>query len=79
MSWKSFFIITIIIYIVLSLPGIFSIGYVIDWVPEATAFQKVKGYVVEGLTTNFLFKLLIAVIVGLVASLYRNRNSLVKS
>ena len=79
MSWKSFFIITIILYIVLSLPSIFSFGYVIDWVPEATAFQMVKGYVVEGLATNFLFKLLIAVLVGVVASLYRYKRSLVKS
>lgn len=76
MSWKSFFIITILVYILLSLPGIFSLGYVIDWIPDATVFQKARGYVVEGLGANFLLKILIAVIAGLFTSLYR--SSLVK-
>ncbi len=78
MSWKLFFIITFIVYIVLSLPGIFGVGYVIDWVPEATIFQKVKGYVREGLSTNFLLKLFIAIIVGATASLFRSKGNIVK-
>lgn len=75
MSWKSFFIISI----VLSLPVIFANGYVIDWVPEVTIFQKAKGYVVEALTANFLLKLIIAFIVGLIVSLYRSKRSIIKS
>ncbi|WP_404469510.1 hypothetical protein [Sutcliffiella horikoshii] len=78
MSWKLFFIITFIVYIVLSLPGIFGVGYVIDWVPEATIFQKVKGYVREGLSTNFLLKLSITIIVGATTSLFRSKRNIVK-
>ncbi|WP_404430732.1 hypothetical protein [Sutcliffiella horikoshii] len=78
MSWKLFFIIPFIVYIVLSLPGIFGVGYVIDWVPEATIFQKVKGYVREGLTANSLLKLSIAIIVGATASLFRSKRNIVK-
>ncbi|WP_226682991.1 hypothetical protein [Sutcliffiella horikoshii] len=79
MSWKRFFITTITAYIVLSLPGIFSVGYVIDWVPGTTIFQKAKGYVVEGLIAYFLLKIPFAILVGLLASTYRRKRNVVKS
>ncbi|MCG1023588.1 hypothetical protein [Sutcliffiella horikoshii] len=75
MFWKSFFFLTIIVYLLLSLPSILGVGYVIDWVPEATAFQKAKGYIGQGLKVNFLLKLLIAVIVALIASLLRRKRT----
>lgn len=79
MSWKSFLMTTITAYIVLSLPGIFSVGYVIDWVPGTTISQKAKGYVMEGLIAYFLLKLPIAFLVGLLASSYRGKRNVVKS
>jgi hypothetical protein len=75
MHWKSFIIFTIIAYIVLSLPSIFSVGYVIDWVPETTIFQKAKGYVVEGLIAYSLLKLPVATLVGLLASLHKSKRN----
>lgn len=40
----------------------------IDWIPEATLFQKFKGYVIDSLLNNYLIKTLIATIVGIVVS-----------
>ena len=54
---KSFMIVFIAVYFLMSLPGMLAIGYVIDWVPEATLIQKFKGYVIEGLTNNFKSKI----------------------
>jgi len=69
MNLKAFLIIFVLVYVSISLPEIFGIGTVIDWVPEATLFQKLKGYVIEGLLNNFLGKTVIACIVGIVVSL----------
>ncbi|KMJ57235.1 hypothetical protein AB685_17695 [Bacillus sp. LL01] len=74
MHWKRFIITTVFVYTLISIPGILSVGYVIDWVPEATVFQKVKGYAVEGLTANFLLKLPIAAIIGFFASVFNTRK-----
>jgi hypothetical protein len=43
MNLKAFLIKFVIVYVSISLPEIFGIGTVIDWVPEATLFQKLKG------------------------------------
>ena len=59
----------ILIYLLLSLPAVFGIGYVIDWVPEATLGQKFNGYVIEGLKNQFLLKSLCAVIASIALSL----------
>ena len=69
MNLKAFLIIFVLVYVSISLPEIFGIGTVIDWVDEATFFQKLKGYVIEGLLNNFLGKTVIACIVGIVVSL----------
>ncbi|EDL66708.1 hypothetical protein [Bacillus sp. SG-1] len=55
-------IVFFLVYLLLSLPAMFSFGYVIDWVPEATLLQKFKGYVVEGLVQYFLLKVVISII-----------------
>ena len=57
-------IVFFLVYLLLSLPAMFSFGYVIDWVPEATLLQKFKGYVVEGLVQYFLLKVVISIIVA---------------
>lgn len=76
MKMKSFLLGFILIYLLLSLPAVFGIGYVIDWVPEATLGQKFNGYVIEGLKNQFLLKSLCAVIAGLVLSrLLSNRKA----
>lgn len=77
MNLKAFLIGFVLVYILISLPGIIGIGYVIDWVSEATLFQKFKGYVVDGLLDNFLIKIVIASIVGVVVSfvIARRRHS----
>lgn len=69
MNLKAFFITFVFVYISISLLAIVGIGYVIDWVPGATWYQKFKGYVIDGLINNFLIKTIIASIVGFVVSL----------
>jgi len=80
MNIKTFMLIFIMIYIVLSLPAMLGIGYVIDWIPEASLSQQIRGYVIEGLANGFQFKIVISAIasVGLIAFLssYRVRKSL---
>ncbi len=56
----------IIVYVVISLPAMLGIGYVIDWIPEASLSQKLKGYVIEGLTNGFQLKIAISAIASLV-------------
>lgn len=74
MRLKMFVTVFIIVYVLMSLPAILSIGYVIDWIPEATLHQKFKGYVVDGLINNFFLKAVIAIIIGGVISLFVSRN-----
>ena len=69
MNLKAFLITFVFVYVLISLPEILGIGYVIDWVPEATVFQKFQGYVMDGLLNKFLIKTVIACIVGIVVSL----------
>jgi hypothetical protein len=63
---KTFVIGFIIAYLLISLPAMLGIGFVIDWVPEATFLQKFKGYVVDGLIDNYLLKIIISAILGIV-------------
>lgn len=69
MKIKTFLLGFILIYLLLSLPAFFGIGYVIDWVPEATLVQKFNGYVTEGLGNHFLLKSLCATIISVVLNL----------
>ncbi|MET4654838.1 hypothetical protein ABIC15_001559 [Exiguobacterium sp. PvP048] len=69
MNFKIFLLSFILIYLLLNLPAFFGIGYVIDWVPEATLGQKFNGYVIAGLGNQFLLKSLCAVIASIVLSL----------
>ncbi|PIC58055.1 hypothetical protein CSV80_16050 [Sporosarcina sp. P12(2017)] len=66
---KAMFITSVLVYISISLPAILGIGYVIDWVPEATWYQKFIEYLIEGLLNNILIKTIIASLVGIVVSL----------
>lgn len=77
MNLKAFFITFVLVYIAISLPAIVGIGYVIDWIPEATWYQKLKGYVMDGLQNHFLIKTIIASIAGIVVSVVitKRRNS----
>lgn len=79
MNIKTFIFGFIVVYILISLPTMLGIGYVIDWVPEATLLQKFKGYVVEGLTSNYLIKMVISVIVGVIFSLFISKRKANKS
>ncbi|WP_078596418.1 hypothetical protein [Evansella clarkii] len=80
MNFKVFIITFILVYLLLSLPTILGIGYVIDWVPEATIPQKFKEYVADGLLNNFLIKTISSFIVGIIVSLVftgrRQQNSI---
>lgn len=60
-----------VVYILMSLPAMLGLGYVIDWVPEATVLQKITGYVVEGLINNYIIKLVVSLIVGVIYSIFR--------
>lgn len=66
----------IVIYILISLPAILGIGYVIDWVQEATFLQKFKRYVIEGLTNNYLIKIVISIIVSIIFSLVLQKRNI---
>jgi len=72
---KTFILGWIVVYILISLPAMLGIGYVIDWVPDATFLQKLKGYVVEGLTNNYLIKIIISIIVSAILSLFLQKRS----
>ncbi len=60
----------IIAYLLLSLPAMFGIGVMIDWIPEATFSQKVKGYVVEGFTNNYLIKIVVSIFASVLCSFF---------
>jgi len=66
---KTFILSFIVVYLLISLPVMLGFGYVIDWDPEATVLQKFNGYVMEGLTNNYLMKIIISLIVGAIVSL----------
>ncbi|WP_223701817.1 hypothetical protein [Sutcliffiella deserti] len=78
MKIKTYLVVFLSVYVLLSLPAILGIGYVIDWVPEATLLQKFNGYLVEGLLNNYVIKivvaLLVAGVVGLVISKRRQTS-----
>jgi hypothetical protein len=76
MSIKTFFLSFIVIYILISLPAMLGLGYVIDWIPETTELQKFKGYVIEGITNNYLIKIVISTIVGAIFSLFLQKRKL---
>ena len=63
----------IVIYLFISLPAMFGIGYEIDWVSEATFPQKLKGYVIGGLANNYLIKITISIIGSIIFSLFLSR------
>ncbi|TCI35697.1 MULTISPECIES: hypothetical protein [unclassified Exiguobacterium] len=64
MSTKSLTLIFISVYILMSLPAMLGIGYVIDWIPETTLLEKIKGHVIEGLVNNYLFKMVVSGVVS---------------
>lgn len=64
----------LVVYLILSLPALFGIGLVIDWVPEATLLQKINGYVLVGLTDNYLFKCVMAGLISVVLNLLLSKR-----
>ncbi|MFS0673688.1 hypothetical protein [Ornithinibacillus sp. 179-J 7C1 HS] len=68
MNLKAFWVSFVIAFLLMSLPSLFGIGYVIDWTPEATLFQKFTGYVAEVFFNNFPIKLILASLVGIIVS-----------
>jgi len=63
---KTFMFLFIVMYVVLSLPVMLGIGYVIDWIPEASLSHQLREYVIKGLTNGFQLKVSISVIVSLI-------------
>ena len=70
MNSKTFILSFIVIYLLISLTVMLGFGYVIDWDSEATVLQKFKGYVIEGLTNNYLLKTVISLVVSAFVSLF---------
>ena len=60
----------IVVYLLLSLPAMFGMGVVIDWIPEATFLQKVQGYMVEGFTNNYLIKIVVSIFASVLFSFF---------
>jgi len=71
---KRFILSFVITYLFLSLLLSFSIGYTIDWIPEATLTQKIKGYAFEGFTRFSVIKLLIVAGVSILYSLLSSKQ-----
>ena len=69
MNMKTFILSFIVVYLLISLPVMLGFGYVIDWDLETTFLQKFIGYVKEGLTNNYLIKIVISLIVGAIVSI----------
>lgn len=65
---KSFLITFVYVYALVSLAIALGIGYLTDYVPESTIFQKFKVLLIDVLLDNFLIKVVIASIVGIVIS-----------
>ena len=74
MKIKMLMFVFLIVYLALSLPTLFGIGLVIDWVPEATVVQKFNGYVLVGLTDNYLFKFVMAGLISIVLQLVMSKR-----
>lgn len=74
MKIKMLMFIFLVVYLILSLPALFGIGLVIDWVPEATLLQKINGYVLVGLTDNYLFKCVMAGLISVVLNLLLSKR-----
>ncbi|VWX38724.1 hypothetical protein [Exiguobacterium oxidotolerans] len=74
MKIKMLILVFLIVYLALSLPALFGIGLVIDWVPEATVIQKFNGYVLVGLTDNYLFKCVMAGLISIVLQLVMSKR-----
>ncbi|TFE00582.1 hypothetical protein [Jeotgalibacillus salarius] len=74
MKLKTFTSSFIAFYILLSLPGMLGIGYVIDWTSEATLFQKLRGYVLEGLVSHFYVKVAVSIVISAVLSIFLYRR-----
>lgn len=74
MNLKAFLVSFVIAFLLISLPSLFGIGYVIDWTPEASLFQKFTGYVAEVFFNNFPIKLILASLVGIVVSFVMARR-----
>ncbi|MEI5908167.1 hypothetical protein WAK64_14000 [Bacillus spongiae] len=74
MNTKTFILGFFVVYLLISLPAMLGIGYVIDWIPETTFLQKFKGNVIEGLTNNYLIKIVISVIGSAIFSLFLSKS-----
>jgi hypothetical protein len=77
MNLKAFLLTFVVVYVLISIPSILGIGYVIDWTPEASLSQKIKGYLISGLLNYFVIKTVIAVIVGFIINfpIFRRQKS----
>ncbi|WP_349408176.1 hypothetical protein [Pseudalkalibacillus sp. SCS-8] len=65
---RPFIAYSIVAYLLLSLPFIFGLGYEIDWIAGASLLQKLKGYILTGLTYGYMWKLIASIVVGMVGS-----------
>lgn len=79
MNIKTFILAFIFMYILIGLPAMLEFGYVIDWTQEATLPQRLKGYVMEGLTNHYLIKIIISIITGAAFSLFFSKRKGMRS
>lgn len=61
------------VYVVLSLPAMLGIGNVICFAQEVTWVQEVVFYSIDGLSGNFLLKLPLSLLAGIVAIWRKNK------
>lgn len=72
---KSFMLVFVSVYLLMSLPVMLGIGYMIDWIPEATLLQKLKGYVIDGFTHNYLLKIVFSAIASGMFTFFSSRRA----
>ncbi|TLS37231.1 hypothetical protein [Pseudalkalibacillus caeni] len=80
---RNVLLLSVVFYLVFSMPDIFGVGYVIDFEKEVSTGEKALRYLGEGLSINVMIKLILAVLGGVFFSLYfylkkleRKRNNI---
>ena len=67
MMVKRFILYIVFLYVLISIAVVLGGGYVIDWVPEVTLFQKMTYYAKEEFLNHFTTKLIVAALISVCA------------
>ncbi|WP_047985681.1 hypothetical protein [Ornithinibacillus californiensis] len=68
-----FTLIFFIAFIIVNLP-LFRVGYVIDWVDEATIIQKITAHIKEGLAVKLIVSIVIAILGNAIYTILKQKQ-----